>query len=71
MSEQQILRCSTLKVWKDSKCAHTLEGHQDAVQCVVCLPTGEIVSGSNDTSIRIWRGGKCIHTIKGHTDTVR
>ena len=41
------------------------------MQCVVYLPTGEVVSGSNDTTIKIWRKGKCVHTIKGHTDTVR
>ena len=63
--------CSTLRVWKDNKCVHVLEGHEGAVQCVVCLPSGEIVSGSNDTTIRVWRDGKCIHVIKGHTDTVR
>lgn len=63
--------CSTLRVWKDQKCIHVLEGHEGAVQCVVYLPSGEVVSGSNDTTIRVWRESKCIHIIKGHTDTVR
>ena len=63
--------CSTLRVWKDGKCVHVLEGHEGAVQCVIYLPSGEIVSGSNDTTIRVWRDGKCVHVIKGHPDTVR
>ena len=63
--------CSSLRVWRDNKCVLVLEGHEGAVQCVVCLPSGEIVSGSNDTTIRVWRDGKCIDVLKGHTDTVR
>lgn len=68
---QQMGGCSTLRLWKDGKCTAVLEGHTGAVQCVLYLPSGEIVSGSNDNSIRVWSGEKCLHVLSGHTDTVR
>ena len=48
-----------------------LEGHGGAVQCVLALPGGDLLTGSNDTTIKLWRGGACVHTLTGHTDTVR
>jgi phospholipase A-2-activating protein len=62
---------STVRVWADGKCAEVLEGHEGAVQAVLFLPSGEIISGSNDNTIRVWAGGRCQHTIAGHSDTVR
>ena len=68
---QEECVCSTLRLWKDGECTAVLEGHTGAVQCVLYLPSGEIVSGANDNSIRVWSGGKCLHVLSGHTDTVR
>ncbi len=48
-----------------------LEGHGGAVQCVLALPSGDLLTGSNDTTVKLWRGGTCVHTLTGHTDTVR
>ena len=62
----------TAKVWRDGKCAYTLTGHEGPVLCMVVVPvTGEVISGSGDTTIRVWSGAKCERTITGHTDTVR
>lgn len=66
-----MLLCSTVRVWESGKCAAVLEGHGGAVQAVRFLPSGEVVTGSNDSSIRVWAGAKCAHIIAGHTDTVR
>jgi phospholipase A-2-activating protein len=65
------LCCSTLRLWEDGECKAVLEGHTGAVQCAVYLPSGELVSGSNDNTIRVWRGSECVHVLHGHTDTVR
>ena len=42
-------------------CLKTLHGHQMAVWCLAVLPCGQLVSGSNDSTIRVWslRDGKC------------
>jgi phospholipase A-2-activating protein len=58
-------------VWRAGACAHVLEGHGGAVQCALALPGGDLLTGSNDTTVRLWRGGACVHTLTGHTDTVR
>ena len=58
-------------MWRGGKCAHMLEGHGGAVQCVLALPSGDLLTGSNDTTVKLWRGGTCVHTLTGHTDTVR
>ena len=62
---------STARVWRGGACAQVLEGHGGAVQCVLALPSGDLLTGSNDTTIKLWRGGTCVHTLTGHTDTVR
>ena len=41
------------------------------MQCLLLLPNGDFLSGSNDTTIKLWSNRKCIHTFPGHTDTVR
>jgi len=58
-------------VWRAGACAHVLEGHAGAVQCALALPGGDLLTGSNDTTVRLWRGGACVHTLTGNTDTVR
>ncbi|KAL3142952.1 hypothetical protein ABBQ38_003237 [Trebouxia sp. C0009 RCD-2024] len=32
----------------------TLEGHEGPVQCLLLLPNGDFLSGSNDTTIKLW-----------------
>ncbi len=61
----------SIRVWKDSKCIETLQGHEGPVQCLLLLPNGDFLSGSNDTTIKLWSNSKCVHTFPGHTDTVR
>jgi WD40 repeat protein len=47
----------------------TLVGHDDAVNCVIQLTDGRLVSGSRETTLRIWDtiSGNCLMTLQGHT----
>ena len=63
--------CRKICVWKDGNCIKTLEAHEGPVQCLLLLPNGDFLSGSNDTTIKLWSNFKCVHTFPGHTDTVR
>lgn len=65
------LVCRTIRVWKEGECVETLPGHEAPVQCLLLLPNGDFLSGSNDTTIKLWSNYKCAHTFPGHTDTVR
>lgn len=38
----------------EEECVHVLDGHQEAVTCVIQLRDGRILSGSEDTTIRLW-----------------
>ncbi len=63
-------------MWRGGKCCAELSGHEGPVLCLLCLPGGEVLSGSGDTTVRMWAEGpdgawSCIHTIKAHGDTVR
>jgi WD40 repeat protein len=51
----------------------TLKGHCNSVNCVTCLPTGEVVSGSRDHMLKLWdiKTGQCLRTLKEHSDAVR
>eukprot|EP00927_Polykrikos_kofoidii_P040013 TRINITY_DN34289_c0_g1_i1.p1 TRINITY_DN34289_c0_g1~~TRINITY_DN34289_c0_g1_i1.p1 ORF type:complete len:653 (+),score=125.31 TRINITY_DN34289_c0_g1_i1:71-1960(+) len=40
-----------------------LEGHEIAVNAVVGLPSGDVVSGSGDQTIVIWRGSEKLRTL--------
>ena len=46
--------------------------HKDAVTCLKDLKSGDIASGSLDTTIKIWEPstGKCKKTLKGHTHAI-
>ncbi|GFR47642.1 hypothetical protein Agub_g9384, partial [Astrephomene gubernaculifera] len=45
----------TLRVWHLGRCVATLTGHEGPVLSLLVLPaTGEILSGSGDTTVRLW-----------------
>ena len=48
----------------------TLKGHTGWVYSLVVLPTGELASGSGDSTIRVWDTdtGECKQVLKGHTE---
>ncbi|MGE3920335.1 MAG: hypothetical protein AB7F64_05225, partial [Gammaproteobacteria bacterium] len=49
-----------------------LEGHTDSVRALAVLPSGEVVSGSDDNTLRVWnpKTGQCRQVLQGHTDSV-
>ena len=63
--------CRTIRIWQSGECTATLKDHQGPVQCLLLLPNGDFLSGSNDMTIKLWSKAKCVHTFPGHTDTVR
>ena len=64
-------KCRTVRIWRGGQCYQELADHTGPVQCVLVLPDGGILSGSNDMTIKLWIEGRCKHTFSGHTDTVR
>eukprot|EP00930_Biecheleria_cincta_P097447 TRINITY_DN8915_c0_g1_i1.p1 TRINITY_DN8915_c0_g1~~TRINITY_DN8915_c0_g1_i1.p1 ORF type:complete len:761 (+),score=170.13 TRINITY_DN8915_c0_g1_i1:301-2283(+) len=61
------------KVWDTStgQCTATLDAGAHAVS-VAALPTGEIVTGSQDKSLRVFRGNECMHKVENaHGDIIR
>ena len=50
----------------------TLRGHQNTIQCIQELASGELVTGSLDSTIRIWdlKNYITLRVLKKHTDTV-
>lgn len=40
-----------------------LHGHENFIYSLTCLPTGELVSSSEDRTVRVWRNNQCIQTI--------
>lgn len=58
---------STVRRWRNGKAVEVLEGHDGPVQAVLLLPSGEVVTGSSDTTMKFWRGSSCTNTIRGHT----
>ncbi len=40
-----------------------LRGHESFIYALDCLPSGELVSSSEDRTVRIWKGESCIQTI--------
>jgi len=63
----------TAKVWDTAtgELKHSLDAGSHAVTVAV-LPTGEIVTGSQDRSLRVFRGAECITTVKeAHGDIIR
>lgn len=63
----------TAKVWDVSsgELQHSLDAGAHAVTIGV-LPTGEIVTGSQDRTLRVFRGEECTHTVpNAHEDIIR
>lgn len=61
------------KVWDSStgELRHTLDAGAHAVTIAV-LPTGEVVTGSQDRSLRVFRGTDCVHKVdEAHGDIIR
>eukprot|EP00931_Biecheleriopsis_adriatica_P101800 TRINITY_DN7687_c0_g1_i1.p1 TRINITY_DN7687_c0_g1~~TRINITY_DN7687_c0_g1_i1.p1 ORF type:complete len:770 (+),score=209.30 TRINITY_DN7687_c0_g1_i1:54-2312(+) len=61
------------KVWdcSNGQCLHTLEAGAHAVS-VAALPTGEVVTGSQDKSLRVFRGAECVKKVdEAHGDIIR
>lgn len=42
----------------------TLSGHTDWISCATALKNGDILTGSQDSTIKVWRGLQCIQTIR-------
>jgi len=58
------------------KCALTLAGHTDAIQCIKFIPIyGHLViTGSLDHSVKVWDVNsrkKCLQTYVGHSSAIR
>ena len=50
----------------------TLRGHENRIRCIEELSSGELVTGSNDSTIRIWdlKNNISLRVLKQHTDCV-
>ncbi|KAF5402498.1 Phospholipase A-2-activating protein [Paragonimus heterotremus] len=68
----------SVKIWYDKQCLTTIQGHGEAVWCVLVLPTScvsataesdfVILTGSADGLIRIWRA-ECVYARKAGQET--
>jgi len=57
---------AVIRLWKLGSAGQQvaeLHGHTNFIYSLDCLPTGELVSASEDRSVRIWRGTECVQTI--------
>lgn len=53
-----------IRLWQlDGKKVGELHGHENFIYSLVSLPSGELVSSSEDRTVRIWKGDECIQTI--------
>ncbi|OQV12087.1 Phospholipase A-2-activating protein [Hypsibius exemplaris] len=69
---------STAKLWQDSFCVATIEGHELAVWAVQFVESSSgdgdvlLATGSADKTIRVWnKSGGAGKVLRGHTDVVR
>ncbi|KAJ3523681.1 hypothetical protein NM208_g12356 [Fusarium decemcellulare] len=69
-----ILRYETTEVWnwKTGESVQTLTGHTDHIISATFLPSGRMVTGSDDGTAKIWNvaTGDCEQTLHGHDDRV-
>ena len=68
----EVLACHNVVLMLQGKCFKTLQGHTDAITCLLLLPAGQLASGSQDTTIRIWdyKMNVCLKILRGHSHTV-
>lgn len=53
-----------IRLWKtEGKQVGELHGHENFIYHLASLPTGEIISSSEDRTVRIWKGTSCVQTI--------
>lgn len=53
-----------IRLWsQDGVEVAQLHGHEAFIYALAALPSGELVSSSEDRTVRIWRGSECIQTI--------
>ena len=55
---------------KEGHVLSTLQGHENSIQCIEELSSGELVTGSQDSTIRIWdlKNNIPLRVLKQHTD---
>ena len=65
--EVGFLSCGSecaLKLWSyDGELLYDLRGHKDTVYCATSLPSGELVSSSEDCSVIVWSGMEVSQTL--------
>eukprot|EP01065_Artemidia_motanka_P022497 TRINITY_DN2670_c0_g1_i1.p1 TRINITY_DN2670_c0_g1~~TRINITY_DN2670_c0_g1_i1.p1 ORF type:complete len:825 (+),score=358.99 TRINITY_DN2670_c0_g1_i1:64-2475(+) len=55
---------TTAIVWGlDGAALRVLVGHSNQVYSIACLPSGELVTGSEDRTVKVWAEGQCTQTI--------
>ena len=57
---------------KEGHVLSTLQGHENSIRCIEELSSGELVTGSQDSTIRIWdlKNNIPLRVLKQHTDWV-
>ena len=57
---------------KEGNVLRTLRGHENRIRCIEELSSGELVTGSDDSTIRIWdlKNNISLRVLKQHTDCV-
>ena len=61
---------SVIRLWTLSgECIMQMTGHTSFIYSIAILPTGEIVSSSEDKTARVWNGGECV-SVMHHAGSV-
>jgi phospholipase A-2-activating protein len=56
---------AVIKLWTlTGECIMQMTGHTSFIYSIAVLPSGEIVSSSEDKTARIWNGGECISVMQ-------
>jgi phospholipase A-2-activating protein len=55
---------STIRLWTlEGTPIAELHGHENFIYSLAALPSGELVSSSEDRTVRVWNNGQCVQTI--------